>query len=177
MIYCSNCGTEMAESVSFCPNCGSSARPQIPVTAAAVAYRGAVEDKARRVVAYLIDVVPILLLALIHFIPIIGWMFYGALHALYWLLRDISGASLGKTLMGGFVGSESGGVSTTSQRLLRNVPLALPGLVGMVPIVGLPFEFTLALLIFGAEALLLLVTGRRFGDRLANTNVFRKSVA
>ncbi len=115
-----------------------------------------------------------LLLALIHFIPFIGWMFYGLIHACYWLLRDINGASPGKSVMGSFVGSADGTPSTTQQRLLRNLPLAIPGILGMIPLIGIFFEGIVALVIFGTEAILLLVTGRRFGDRLAGTAVFRK---
>jgi len=114
-----------------------------------------------------------LVLALVHFLPIIGWMFYGLLHACYWLFRDFNGASLGKMAMGSFVASENGTPASTKQRILRNVTLAIPGILGVIPLLGIFLEAGLALLIFGGEAILLLATGRRLGDRLAGTMVFR----
>ncbi len=194
-MFCPNCGTSTEATAIFCPNCGtnlaaaspgnaasdpppyqntSGAAYSAPGTSVPFAYARQPEETGRRVVAYLIDVVPMLLLALIHFIPFIGWMFYGLIHACYWLLRDINGASPGKSVMGSFVGSTDGTASTTQQRLLRNVPLAIPGILGMIPLIGIFFEGIVALVIFGTEAILLLVTGRRFGDRLAGTAVFRK---
>ena len=140
-----------------------------------VRYAPVIEEKGRRVVAYLIDVVPMIFLALIHFLPIVGWILYGFIHAFYWLLRDVNGASLGKSVLGSYVAAEDGVPATTSQRILRNVPLAIPGLLGMIPLIGIVFEFVVAILIFGGEALFLLATGRRLGDRLAGTQVFRKS--
>ena len=145
-------------------------------SAATVGFPPQVEDKGRRVIAYLIDVVPMLVLALLHFLPIVGWMLYGLIHACYWLFRDYLGASLGKTALGAYVTSEDGSPSTTRQRIIRNVPLAIPGIIGMIPLIGIFFEAGSALLIFGGEALMLLATGRRLGDRLAGTTVYRKGV-
>ena len=190
---CPNCGTSVGELVGFCPNCGtrlsaagsfppgaapfaSTAGP-LPYTAStspSAVYSGMPEERVKRVVGYLIDLVPMLLLGLLHFLPIFGWMLYGLLHICYWLLRDINGASIGKTLMGSYVADVNGGPSTTSQRITRNIPLAIPGLFGLIPLIGLAFEIPIGLLIFVGEAALLLATGRRFGDRLAGTNVLRK---
>jgi uncharacterized RDD family membrane protein YckC len=100
-------------------------------------------------------------------------MFYGLIHACYWLFRDINGASPGKMVMGSFVASENGTPATQNQRIIRNIPLALPGIVGMIPLLGIFFEAGLAALIFCGEAILLLATGRRLGDRIAGTMVFR----
>ena len=190
-MYCTNCGTTTEENAAFCPNCGTnlptgSANAKQASNPAFDAFTRSTpgvssantglptvtpEPTGKRALAYLIDVVPILFLALIHFLPIFGWMLYGLLHVLYWLLRDINGASLGKSVMGSFVANENGGPSTTQQRILRNVPLAIPGLFGMIPLIGIVFEFFIALFVFGGEALLVLATGRRLGDRLAGTTV------
>ncbi|MGI8960751.1 MAG: RDD family protein [Bryobacteraceae bacterium] len=189
-MHCPNCGTLVQTGAAFCPNCGtglnataipehgspSGSSSQFPTNISPVpAILSQPEERVRRVVAYLIDVVPMLLLAFIHFLPVIGWMFYGLIHACYWLFRDINGASLGKLVMGSFVASENGTPASTKQRILRNVTLALPGVVGTVPLLGLFFEAGLAIVIFGAEAILLLVTGRRLGDRIAGTMVFRRT--
>lgn len=132
------------------------------------------EDKARRIVGFLIDVIPSLVLGLINLLPILGWMVHGFLSACYWLLRDITGASVGKMVTGSLVVSENGGPASTGQKILRNLPLALPGFVGMIPIVGILFEMILAVVILAIEVLLFLATGRRLGDRLAGTTVVRK---
>ncbi|MBV8866516.1 MAG: RDD family protein [Acidobacteriaceae bacterium] len=192
-MYCPNCGTSVTENITFCPNCGTNLVPQTGATsgpetfsyqppqpppfAAAPAAVGAwsqPEDKTRRVLAFLIDLVPLFFLGLLHFLPIIGWMLYGLIHACYWLLRDIGGASPGKSVLGSFVASQNGTPASTSQRVLRNLPLAIPGLLGMIPLIGIVFEFGVAAVIFGLEGILLLATGRRFGDRLAGTTVYRR---
>lgn len=172
MAYCSNCGTSVSENSTFCAIC----RTPILLGGAGTATPDFArpEEKGRRVLAYLIDIIPMLLFSTLHFVPIVGWMAYGALHLVYWLIRDIGGASLGKMVLGSFVASQDGGPSTDSQRIVRNIPLALPGLIGLIPVVGIFFELGLAVLIVGVEAILLLATGRRFGDRLANTMVFRR---
>ena len=193
-MHCPNCGTSVETAVAFCPNCATDLKraaedvppahgtpyessPQFTrsTTAPVEAILPQPEEKVRRVVAYLIDVVPMLLLALVHLLPIFGWMFYGLLHACYWLLRDINGASLGKLVMGSFVASENGTPASTQQRVLRNATLAVPGIFGIIPLFGIFLEAGLALLIFGGEAILLLVTGRRLGDRIAGTMVFRRT--
>lgn len=190
-MFCCRCGAETEVTARYCGNCGS-AQPGFPVEVIAASVPGAgsalanqtvvgfppqVDDRGRRVIAFVIDVLPIMVLALLHFLPIIGWMFYGFLHACYWLLRDYTGASLGKMALGAYVTSEDGTPATTQQRILRNITLAAPGIVGMIPIVGIVFEALFAVLFFGAEAVLLLTTGRRLGDRIAGTTVYRKGVA
>jgi uncharacterized RDD family membrane protein YckC len=168
-MHCPNCGTSVETGAPFCPNCGTDLK------GAAETILLQPEERVRRIVAYLIDVIPMLLLALIHLLPIFGWMFYGLLHACYWLFRDINGASLGKVVMGSFVASENGTPASTQQRVLRNVTLALPGIVGIIPLFGIFLEAGLALVIFGGEAILLLTTGCRLGDRIAGTMVFRRT--
>ncbi|HEX4169358.1 MAG TPA: RDD family protein [Bryobacteraceae bacterium] len=187
-MFCPNCGTSVDNLASFCSNCGTtfpsaSGDPQTldarnaayPLQSrAALSYAATPEEKRRRVAAYLIDIIPMLFLALVHLLPIFGWMLYGLIHVCYWLLRDINGASPGKLVVGSYVANADGTASTTSQRIMRNVPLALPGIIGMIPLIGIFFEFGFAVIIFAGEAILLLATGRRLGDRLANTQVFRK---
>lgn len=194
-MFCSNCGTPTEPGVAFCGNCGTAVGPTAAKATvidvlpggpgwqglrvgsqATVGFPPQVEDKGRRVIAFLIDVVPMMLVALVHFVPIIGWMLYGLIHACYWLFRDFAGASLGKAALGAYVTREDGSPATTMQCVLRNVPLAIPGIIGMVPLIGIFFEGVSALIIFGGEALLLLLTGRRLGDWIAGTTVYRKGV-
>jgi uncharacterized RDD family membrane protein YckC len=132
------------------------------------------QDKTRRILGFLVDVIPSLFLGLVNLLPVLGWMVHGFLSACYWLLRDITGASLGKVVTGSIVVREDGGPASTGQKILRNLPFALPGFVGMIPIVGIIFEMILAVVILGIEVFLFLATGRRLGDRLARTTVVRK---
>ncbi len=180
-MFCPNCGATAADNATYCPNCGTaltastgSAASYSAPSSRGVTYSERPEENGRRIAAYLIDVIPMLLLSTLHFVPVIGWMLYGLIHACYWLLRDVNGASLGKLALGDFVASTNGTPASTQQRILRNVPLAIPGLFGMIPFLGLIFELVLAFIIFSGEAILLLATGRRLGDRIAGTTVFRK---
>lgn len=186
-MFCSNCGAETDLTARFCANCGAlqPGFPEVlpaavqsitPLASAAVGFPPQVDDKGRRVIAFLIDVLPVMVLALVHLLPVIGWIFYGFVHACYWLLRDYTGSSLGKMALGAYVTSEDGSPATTQQRLLRNVTLAIPGVIGMIPVIGIFFEAFFAFLFFGLEAVLLLTTGRRLGDRIAGTTVYRKGV-
>ena len=195
-MHCTNCGTPAEAGATFCANCGAALNPSsagsatidLPPAAPAwqapggtnpalITYPPQVEERGRRVIAYLIDLVPMILLALVHFLPVVGSMFYGLIHICYWLFRDYTGSSLGKMALGAYVTNEDGGPSTTQQRIMRNLPLAIPGIIGLIPLIGIIFHLILGLIIFGGEAILLLATGRRMGDRIAGTNVYRKGVS
>jgi uncharacterized RDD family membrane protein YckC len=83
--------------------------------------------------------------------------------AVYFLFRDIAGASLGKLILGLRV------VGSPGARVVRNITVAAgPSLLasGRTGLAG-----TVANLIFFAECLSLLLRGYRFGDRLAGTVV------
>ena len=56
-------------------------------------------DKGIRVAGYLIDVLPAIVLGLFALIPIMGPIMAGLLLTPYWLLRDITGSSLGKLIL------------------------------------------------------------------------------
>ncbi len=132
------------------------------------------ENLGRRILAYLIDLLPCLVLSVLHFLPILGWMMFGLLTGCYWLLRDVNGASLGKSFTGSIVLSTDGSPSTTSQRIIRNVPIALAVFLEMIPFAGILFWFIGLLIVLPIELLLLLIGGRRLGDLIAGTNVFHK---
>lgn len=177
--FCIHCGGALvrATPMATSPGSGAAAAPAMnaPITSPSAAARLAQpEETAKRVVAYLIDLIPAAILALINLIPVIGWMIYGLVFCLYWLLRDVNGASLGKLAMGSIVVNADGQPSTTGQRIRRNLPLALPGLLGILPFVGVVLEIPVAMIVFTAEAIALLATGSRIGDRIAGTMVTRK---
>ena len=115
----------------------------------------------------------------------------GVLLLLYWILRDIRGASLGKWALGMEVRDVGGGTSSGGARVFRNLPFGLygfilvlvgmasllaliipplgviAGLFGTVAVIGLNFA------VIFVEFAMLLITGRRIGDRLAQTIVVR----
>jgi uncharacterized RDD family membrane protein YckC len=93
-------------------------------------------DKGTRVVGYLIDVVPTLLIGLLGLIPIVGIMLKGLLLCPYWLLRDVTGSSLGKLVMGSRVVLKDGREAPVSARILRNLPIAIPGGLLVIPFLG-----------------------------------------
>jgi uncharacterized RDD family membrane protein YckC len=145
-----------------------------PITPAAVNAIGI------RVAAYLIDVVPAIILGLIcgviGLIPIIGQIIGGALLGCYWLFRDYNGASLGKLLLGLVVVRTDGQPSSTDERIKRNLPLSIGGFLLAIPLIGYFVAVPIAVLISLIEAIMLLTQGYRLGDRLAGTTVVRKPV-
>jgi uncharacterized RDD family membrane protein YckC len=184
-LACSTCGASLAPMSRYCLNCGTPVTRQDVIAEAAMpdvssAAGGLVlpmrEEVVRRIAAFLIDILPCLVLASLHFVPVLGWMIFGGLSTCYWLLRDINGSSLGKLALGSVVLRADGGMPTTGQRILRNVPLILPSVLELIPIFGVVLAGIAALVVLPVEILALVLTGRRMGDRLAGTNVFRKVV-
>lgn len=132
-------------------------------------------DKWLRVAGYLIDVVPAVVIGLIGLIPFIGIMIAGFFLTLYWLLRDITGASLGKLLLGMRVTFPDGQPSTTGARVIRNLPLIAAPAVMMVPILGYFLVIPTSAIVTLVEGVLLISQGSRLGDRMAGTMVVKKA--
>ena len=127
-----------------------------------------------RVAGYLIDAIPACVLGLFSLIPLVGPIIAGLLLLPYWLLRDITGKSLGKMLLGLAVVKKDGSPAPFSARILRNLPLAVgPGLL-IIPLLGYVLAPVVALLLVCTEIVMLLTQGSRFGDRLAGTTVARR---
>jgi uncharacterized RDD family membrane protein YckC len=158
--------------VDYCPHCGG--RLPAVITSTIEAHgTGAAASRPARVGAMLIDLLIALIPAVLDMIPGIGQALYGLILAVYWLMRDINGASFGKALLKMRVVDQSGAPSTTRQRILRNVPLALPAIGMAIPFLGLvlgPLAEGSALII---ESVVLLLAGRRIGDMIAGTKVVR----
>src|SRR5690348_17102300 len=93
-------------------------------------------DKWLRVAGYFIDVVPALILGLVALIPIVGLIFAGLLLAPYWLLRDITGASLGKLVLGMRVVGQNGQPASKGALMARNLPLIAAPVCMMIPVLG-----------------------------------------
>jgi uncharacterized RDD family membrane protein YckC len=138
---------------------------------------------SQRIVAFLIDLVPIVFVASVMGIlwrtsslPAVWMIPPPVVGAAYFLLRDVTGASPGKAALGLRVVAKDGGESSVGQRVLRNVVFVLGPVVAIVPglktwmIVTVPVS-SLVLLDF----VFLLIQGERFSDKMAGTKVVRVS--
>jgi uncharacterized RDD family membrane protein YckC len=155
-----------------CPDCGA----KLPVSVELVYQKVESTQEAsrfQRVAGWAIDALIAGVPALLGLVPVIGQAVIGLLLSAYWLLRDIGGASLGKRAAGTRIYSTSGTPATPSQRILRNLPLILPELLLMIPVIGMALGPAAAIAIWGMEAVVLLLTRRRIGDRLAGTMIVR----
>ena len=164
-MFCSTCGAVVRGGV--CSGCGTRAF-QLPVPA----------DPSQRFWAYLIDLIPAVAVVLLFgWIPIIGAMIAGAILFVYWLLRDVTGASIGKRMLGLRVVGRDGTPSGVGGRILRNLPFAIgPGLL-VVPLAGYVIAPPTAGLLVLLEAVLVATGKERIGDRLARTNAVKKGSA
>jgi len=131
-------------------------------------------DKGIRVAGYLIDVLPAIVLGLFALIPIMGPIMAGLLLAPYWLLRDITGSSLGKLILRTMVVRKDGQPASTGARILRNLPLALGPAFLIIPFLGYFLGPATAGVTMLVEAIMLLSQGERVGDRIAGTTVVKK---
>jgi uncharacterized RDD family membrane protein YckC len=131
-----------------------------------------------RALGYLIDLLPTFLAIPFFLIPILGQIVAGALLCAYWLLRDINGASLGKTALGCRVATMRKGEETLQkQRIFRNLPLTIIPLSLMIPFIGFFLVLLVGPIVIVLETISLLTTGRRIGDMLAGTTIVMKSDA
>lgn len=151
-------------------------QPQAPWMATGQA--GMKADPGMRILAYFVDVVAwMVLIVILSVIPIFGVFFAIFLAPLltgaYILLRDSQGASLGKTLFGMKVIGKDGREATQGARILRNLPIAIPSLIMIIPILGHIVGGFLAFVIVITELVSLLASGERIGDKLANTTVIK----
>lgn len=132
-------------------------------------------DKGIRVVGYLIDVLPAILIGLLGLIPVVGGVLAGLFLTPYWLLRDIGGASLGKVVLGMAVMQKDGGPARPGARIVRNIPLAIGPLLLIIPLLGYILAPPVSFIVLIIEAIMLLTQGERLGDKLAGTVVVKKA--
>jgi uncharacterized RDD family membrane protein YckC len=169
-MYCGTCGNSIAG--QFCPNCGSRAGMD---GGAVGALAAPATDVGMRVAAYLIDVIPMVIVSFVlGWIPIVGAVMLGFVLVAYWLLRDITGNSLGKILLGLKVTTRDGQESGTRERLLRNLPLIAGPALLIIPVAGMVIAPVVAGLVLTVEGVLLLAKKERLGDMLAGTTVLKK---
>ncbi|MCH9656092.1 MAG: RDD family protein [Planctomycetes bacterium] len=125
----------------------------------------------RRACAYIIDCLATFLLVPFVFVPILGLIIIGVFLLAYWLLRDVAGSSPGKLLLGMRVVHNSGDEYSVGPRIMRNLPLSIGPLLLCIPIIGVFIGSPVAIIMVLTEVIMLLATGRRLGDRLADTSV------
>ncbi len=141
---------------------------------------GVPADVGTRFLGILIDAIPILIITSIFWvspflfwIPVFGLMMVGLLGGAYWLLRDIKGASLGKMAMGTRVFSKSGGEASTQSLIMRNLPIAAPYALLLIPFVGYFIYGPVAFIVGIVELVMYFTQGERLGDKIANTIVLK----
>jgi len=134
-------------------------------------------DIFRRFIAYLIDAV---IASVLIYVPILG----GIVSTVYMLTKDViayeitknpdfKNKSIGKKLMGLEVASLEGKDMNWEISIRRNLPLAIGSVCSIVPIIGWIIGAILGFIMSIVEIILVLTdsNGRRFGDRLASTQV------
>ena len=132
-------------------------------------------NTSQRIVGGIVDVAPLLVVtvALTAFVtPFdVGATLGRLVAALGLMIKDVTGASPGKWLVGVRVTDRSGAPASAGRRLLRNVTLAAAPLLA-----GMPYLGRIAAVICIGEMVLVLWQKERLGDRLAGTAVVRRAV-
>ena len=179
-MYCESCRTVIDRLRGTCPRCGAEAEPGA-TKEASPSLQQPLADSQRRLVAGLVDLLPIVGLAFAAmalrlkfgvgtrsilmgaFVPSLGLL----------LARDaLRGLSPGKLLMGlRTVRRSTGAPTTMPDSVLRNLPL-IP--IAIAPM-SLKYGPILAGVIVLVHGLLVFGTGRGLTDRLGGTNVVRRT--
>ena len=172
MGFCTNCGSVVPDASQYCGGCGAKAGQ----ATAPVATTGPSTDVGLRTGAYLIDVIPAVIVSLaVGWIPIVGAIMVGFILLAYWLLRDITGSSLGKLVLGLTVVRKDGSPSGPKDRILRNLSIAIGPALLIIPLAGYAIAPPIAGILVLTEAVLLLSKKERLGDMLAGTTVVKKA--
>ena len=160
-MVCTGCGT--AYEGPWCPSCGSDVRSGVPSQSAGVELRAG---------AYLIDLAPAMVISLcLSWLPAGGTIAAAIFLLAWWLLRDITGRSIGKRMLGLKVVRQDGSESGPRERILRNVTLIGGPVSMLIPVSGTMIGSAAGLVITVIEVLSLVMLKRRLGDMLAGTAV------
>ena len=132
-------------------------------------------NTSQRIVAGFVDVAPLFAVTVaIHvFVPATDGTATATriIAGLCLLLKDVTGASLGKWLVGVRASDRSGVSASPLRRVARNATLAAAPILMGVPVIG-----RLSAVLAIVEMILVLLQRERLGDRLAGTTVIRRSV-
>ena len=127
-----------------------------------------------RVAAFLVDAfIAILAGSLLALTPFVGSMLGRMVMFSYILMRDITGASIGKRLFGLRVVLQNGSPSTANERIVRNLTIAIGPAVLLIPLasdLGPPIWA----ICIAIEGIVLLIKGERLGDMFNFTAVERR---
>ncbi len=128
---------------------------------------------AQRAIAFVLDLLPLLVITPITVVPEVGERVYLLLATIWWMMRDVQGASLGKRILGMRVEDYNGSPVSPRQAALRNITFAGPILLALIPSIGLLLAPAVGALLCFGEVASFVFTGERVGDRLARTAVRR----
>jgi uncharacterized RDD family membrane protein YckC len=160
-MVCTACGN--AFEGPYCPACGSDAHAGVPSHSAGVELRAG---------AYLIDLAPAMVISFCAtFLPVGGTTAAGVLLLAWWLLRDITGASVGKRMLKLRVVRQDGSESGPRERVLRNVTLIGGPVFMLIPVSTGVMGSVTGLILIVIEMAALVMLKRRLGDMLAGTAV------
>jgi uncharacterized RDD family membrane protein YckC len=177
MKICTKCQhSQIRDTENYCPNCGSRDLVLAPANSQGGIEHLASGVRVKRMGAFLIDLVIIIFLStLSSMLPFLG-VIPAIVVTLYQLLRDYSGASVGKRILRLKVVNRNGGPATSMQCILRNIIFVVPSIALFITALGIPgvgflIDGTVLLIFYIIEVIFLLATGTRVGDRLAGTTV------
>lgn len=122
----------------------------------------------QRFLAYFIDV---FLCGVIGLVPVLG----GIAATVYMLVRDglFNGQSVGKKIAGLKVEKQDGTPATFADSVKRNMILAVPDVVLIIPVAGFVLYLVVMSVVTVVESAFVLLNDRRLGDRLAGTQVVK----
>ena len=164
-MVCTGCGS--AFEGPYCPACGNDAHAGTPSHGAGVELRAG---------AYIIDLAPAMVVSFcLSWLPSGGTVWAGVFLLAWWLLRDITGASIGKRMLGLRVVLQDGGESGPRERILRNVTLIGGPVSMLIPVAATVAGSAMGLVITVIEIASLVMLKRRLGDMMAGTAVIKKS--
>ncbi len=132
-------------------------------------------NTSQRIIAGFIDVAPFAVVTIA--VSIFAGPFDVAatsariLTGLYLLIKDITGASPGKWLVGVRVTDRAGVHAPAVRKVFRNLTLASAPML-----LGVPYIGRVAAVLCVGEMVLVLMQRERLGDRLAGTTVIRRAV-
>ena len=163
-MVCTACGNPFEG--SYCPACGSDAHAGVPSQSAGVELRAG---------AYLIDLAPAMVISFcLGWLPAGGTTAAGVFLLAWWLLRDITGASLGKHLLKLRVVRQDGSESGPRERVLRNITLIGGPVFMLIPVSAGVMGSATGLILIVIEMAALVMLKRRLGDVLAGTAVIAR---
>jgi uncharacterized RDD family membrane protein YckC len=133
-----------------------------------------IASRGSRILAYIIDISLFWFISLFTIIPVLGSVIDLGL-LFYMLLRDVTGASIGKRVIGlRVMNVTTGAPASIGQCIARNFIFAIPLFVEWIPVVGFFVGNSFMIVLGLVELVMLLSMGRRLGDYIAGTTVATK---